>query len=227
MKDCILFLNGSYKPSELAYYRDLCDGKFTVAVDGGYSFFRRTRTFPDLLIGDFDSIKAFPRNLPESTIVKRYPAQKDKTDAELALEYCLAHGARRIDIIQPSYGEPDQLLGNFLLLSLVSSRSEKRTLPKLRILNRRYEVILLDHGSVTIVDGAGDMVSVIPLSSWIRLTTSGADYNVHAARISRGRSQGLRNRIAKKRASFKIEGTALVIRQFSSRVPAQHRAHLK
>lgn len=214
MKDCILFLNGTYKQRELAHYQNLAEGKFTVAVDGGYAFFRKAKMFPDLLIGDLDSIKVIPKNLPKQTTVKRYPTHKDQTDAELALAYCLEGGARRIDIVQPSYGEPDQLLGNFLLLSLVTSTVPARRLPQVRIINLSYEVLLLHDSGYRIEGGAGDSVSIIPLSNAITLTTRGTAYNVRGVEVSRGRSLGMRNAVILPRAEFKVRGTALLIRQF-------------
>ena len=215
MKDCILFLHGTYARRDIDYYRKLTRGKFTVAVDGGFRFFRLAGIFPHLLIGDFDSIRKMPTDLPKSTLVERFPARKDKTDAELALDYCLARKAKRIDIVQPSYGEPDQMLGNFLLLLVAAGKQSGRYRPEIRIINRRYEIQLLNESNVTLLKATDDTVSILPLSKKIDLSTTGTSYNVRGVEIMRGRSLGMRNRITASRASFAVKGTALLIRQFS------------
>jgi thiamine pyrophosphokinase len=220
MKDCVLFLNGNYAKKYLPFYQALCRGRFTVAVDGGYRFFRAAGRYPNLLIGDFDSIGRLPTKLPKSTLVERHPIKKDKTDAELALDYCMVRKAKQIDIVQPSYGEPDQLLGNFLLLLVAARKSASRDKPRIRLLNARYEVQLLFDGNTTIANAVGDIVSVLPVSERIRLSTTGTSYNVQRVEVLRGRSLGMRNRLLAKRATFRIEGMALLVRQFSKKKPS-------
>jgi thiamine pyrophosphokinase len=217
MKACALFLNGRYAKKDLPFYRALCPGRFTVAVDGGYKFFRALSIHPDLLIGDFDSIGKIPADLPKSTMVERFPLMKDKTDAELALDYCMARKAKQIDIVQPSYGEPDQLLGNFLLLLVAARKGDKHYRPKIRLLNARYEVRLLYDSRATIANAIGDVVSVLPVSERIRLSTTGTSYDVRKVEILRGRSLGMRNRLRAKSATFRIEGMALLVRQFGKK----------
>ena len=217
MRDCVLFLNGRYGKRDIEFYRKLCRGKFKVAVDGGYRFFRAAGLFPDLLIGDFDSIGKIPTNLPRTTHVERYPIKKDKTDAELALDYCLARRARNIDIVQPSYGEPDQMLGNFLLLLVAARKNAGKYKPRIRLLNAKYEVQLLFDSSAIIPDSVGDVASILPVSEKIRLTTTGTSFDVKRIEILRGRSLGMRNRVTKMKATFRIEGMALLIRQFRAK----------
>ncbi len=214
MKDCILFLNGAYARRDIEYYRALCRGRYTVAVDGGYRFFKAAGLFPNLLIGDFDSIRRMPKDLPKTTIVDRFPPMKDKTDAELALDHCLARRAKKIDIVQPSYGEPDQMLGNFLLLLVAAGKQHGRYHPEIRIINRRYEVQLLNDSRTMLTNAAGDLVSILPLSGRVRLTTSGTSYNVRGVEVLRGRSLGMRNRVTLRRATFGVKGMALLVRQF-------------
>ncbi|MBK7143223.1 MAG: thiamine diphosphokinase [bacterium] len=214
MKDCILFLNGSYARRDIEYYRKLCRGRYLVAVDGGYRFFKAAGIFPNLLIGDFDSIRRMPSDLPKSTVVERFPPMKDKTDAELALDHCLARKAKRIDIVQPSYGEPDQMLGNFLLLLVAAGKQRGAYHPEIRIVNRRYEVQLLNDNKVVLSNAAGDLVSVLPLSGKVSLTTTGTSYNVSGVEVIRGRSLGMRNRVTGRRAEIGVAGMALLVRQF-------------
>jgi len=209
MKRIIGFLHGTYRAHDLAYYRGLISGATTIAVDGGYSFFRKARLYPDILIGDFDSLKRIPRDLPDSTEIIRHPSRKDKTDTHLGLDLAVKRGFRQIDLVMPDCGEIDHFLGTVLLLGLDSlSAARPRAV---RILSRDYEVRLLHNSSTTITDAANDTVSVVPLSRSVRLNCTGTDYNVSGARLKFGDSRGLRNRITARRATFRLDGKALVI----------------
>ena len=206
----ILFLHGFYKKDQLRTCLNLCRDKIRIAVDGGYSFFQKTGLIPDFFIGDFDSAKIRKEDLPEKTEVISFPSKKDKTDSQLALEYCLKKKADAIDIIMPEVGEIDHFLGNIMLLTL-SVLSRKKKLPPIRFLCEGYEINLVVNRRLKIKDRAGTYMSVLPLSGEIRLTTKGMEYTVDDCRVKRGESLGLRNRIVRKMAEVEIGGRALVI----------------
>jgi len=217
MRNAILFLHGKYAAVDLNYYKRLTRGRYLVAVDGGYSFFRKTRLTPDLLIGDFDSIGRMPRTLTAKTTVVQHPAYKDKTDAELAVDHCLSLGVQEIYIVQPSFGEPDQFVGNLMLLIRAAQLRRRMQGCSVHVVNRRYRVCALADGAGMISGGRGDIFSVVPISDQIALTLSGTEYDVTNLVIQRGESRGLRNRITANPAHIRVRGTALVIRQFAGR----------
>ena len=214
MKDCIVFLHGRYERRHDRFYRSLARGKEVVAVDGGYRAVRRIGLVPKLLIGDFDSLPRVPRRLPKVTEVIAFPKAKDKTDAQLALEYCLEHGVQRVDLVDPSAGDLDHLLGNLFLLTLPLSTPYKRRTCRVRIINPRHEVILLADDKTSYVNTAGDGLSVIPISPSIRLTCRGVEYPVERALIRRGQTRSLRNLICASCAMVAVKGQALVVRSF-------------
>jgi thiamine pyrophosphokinase len=215
MKDCVLFLNGQYPRKHLDYYRSFCRDAFAVAVDGGYRFFKAAGLWPDLLIGDFDSISRVPRNLPETTKVVEFSSHKDKTDAHLALEHCLKLKPSRIRIVQPSTGEPDQFIGNMMLLTLARNKQSSKRRPDIRIINIAYEILFLDNSTHTITHGSGGLVSIIPLSRTIRYTCTGTEYLVRDRKLRRGDSLALRNSITGKRAGFRVKGQAFLVHRFA------------
>jgi thiamine pyrophosphokinase len=211
-RDWVLFLHGRYQTRDLSFYRMLCQGKRLMAVDGGYSFFRKTGIKPDLLIGDFDSLKKIPRELPSHAII-RHPRAKDATDAELGLRYCLERGARSIDIVQPSTGEIDQFIGNLMILLIPAT--EKRSAPtKIRIISAGYEVHLLRDKSLSFKDAVGDVLSVIPISSRITYSCSGTEFDVAGRTVRLGWSLATRNTIQARVARFRVRGIALLVRLY-------------
>ncbi|HUV31394.1 MAG TPA: thiamine diphosphokinase [Acidobacteriota bacterium] len=217
MRDCIIFLRGVYRARDLTFYRSLCRGKFRIAADGGYAFFRKSGLVPDLLVGDFDSLRISPNRLSSRTRIEPHSTNKNATDAELALDYCLRRGARRVDIVQPSIGEPDHFAGNLLLLARSHKDANRRYKPRVRLVDAAAEVLMVD-SSVWIIRGAvGDRVSVVPISKRAILTCQGTDYDVVNLTIRRGETVGLRNRVRTARARFEIRGTALVFHRWAGR----------
>ncbi len=216
MKDCVLFLHGRYSAKHFSFYRSLCIGRFKVAVDGGYRFFARSGLVPDLLIGDFDSLKRIPKDISPKTEVLTYPVDKDMTDTHLALEYCLEHRAKRIDIVQPSIGEPDHFTANLMLLTLAERYKRRGYAPKVRLLNSDGEIRYINSGTEVFERAVGNMVSVIPLSKSVEMTCTGTAFDVCRRRILRGQTLASRNRIVLKRAIFRLKGEGLIFRLFRS-----------
>ena len=210
MKDCVIFLRGVYKTRDLDHYRRLCRGKFKIAADGGYTFFARAGVTPDLIIGDLDSLKGKTVLKSKKTRVVLHPVDKDATDAEIALDYCLDQRAKKIDIVQPSTGEPDHFAGNLMLLSRSDRSNKSRYRPSVRLLSRSHEVFLLKDQTRILRNAVGGLISVLPISGSIRLSCSGMEYAADRRMIRRGRTVGLRNRICARLARIKVEGQALV-----------------
>jgi thiamine pyrophosphokinase len=215
MNDYIIFTHGVYKTAHLGFYRKRCRSRIKVAVDGGLRFFLKSNITPHLLIGDLDSLKKMPKDLSRLTKVMTFPAKKDKTDLHLAFEYCLSKHAESIDVVLPSFGQPDHFLGNVMLVNLVDKREHTASTTMIRFVNVRYEIIFVSDRTETFVNCPGHLVSVIPFSNSIVLTCSGSEYDVRNLRIRCGDSRGTRNRIVSRQATFDIKGRAFVIHYFS------------
>jgi thiamine pyrophosphokinase len=212
MKNAVLFLPGRYPRPQLPFYRRLCANRFRVAVDGGYRFFRQARITPDLIIGDMDSLGSLPKRLSAKTTVLIYPEEKDRTDSHLALQYCLDEGASDIDIVQPDVGEPDHFLGNLMLLTMPPNSPGKKR--RIRLVSFDSEIMLLRNGQHVIKGGAGDLVSMIPLSKRVTYSCRGTRYRAAGLRLRQSDSRTLRNEITADRAVFEIVGEAFLLRQY-------------
>ncbi|MBI5266182.1 MAG: thiamine diphosphokinase [candidate division Zixibacteria bacterium] len=209
----VLYLHGPYRKSDLPFYKHLARGKTRMAVDGGLSFFIRSGLRPDVIMGDFDSLKRDPAKLFPKTRVLRFPSDKDKTDTQLAVEYAVAGGATSIDIVEPFLGEADHFTGNLMLLAALVSRPSKRSI-RFRVMNPAYEIIFLNSGTREIVGEKGDTISVVPLTETIRLTCSGTRYKARGLKVRRGETVGLRNQMTAARATVSVKGQAFVFHQF-------------
>ena len=86
---------------------------FIIAADAGYRHLQKLRIIPDMLIGDFDSL----REIPDGVELLRFPSMKDDTDLMLAVKYGFAHGYHRFIIYGGMGGRLDFTLANFQILS--------------------------------------------------------------------------------------------------------------
>lgn len=206
MKSAIIFVHGRYPKTKLGFYKKLCRGKYKIAADGGYKFFELSKTVPDLVIGDFDSLnKKHLAALSKRTKVISHPVEKDKTDSELAFEYCLKQKFSSIDIVMPQVGQPDHFMG---LISLLANPKNRKT--KVRIVNHEFEIKLAANQTLNFNGCAGDLFSVKPVCKPIKLTCTGTKYDVKNLTVQPWESKALRNRIRLNRATVAITGRALV-----------------
>ena len=90
-----------------------------VCLDGGFDIAQRLAITPDVLLGDFDSIKG---PLPESGIeIRRYPPEKDYTDLEIALRTLDPEQTPNLLIIGGLGGRLDQTMVNIQMLQRYTS----------------------------------------------------------------------------------------------------------
>lgn len=211
----VIFVNGRYTIADIQYYKKICRGKIRVAADGGIRFFQKARMIPDILIGDLDSCGSRLKIDESKTKILAFPRQKSATDGELAIDYCLDNGAGSIDLVMPSVGEIDHLLGNlFILVRRPRSVRAMKRRCSMRIVNRRYEVRYCADEKMFFRNCVGDRLSIIPISARIRLTCTGTEYVAKELLVRIGESRALRNRIESKRAVVQVAGRALVVRYY-------------
>jgi len=124
-KRAVLFANGeAANPNSLELHAD----DFRVAVDGGLHKLQALQLAPHLLIGDMDSLSAQEVEACQQAGIEilRFPAAKNKTDLELALDEVLRRGFQEIMIVNALGGRLDQTLGNLSLLARPDLKKRSR-----------------------------------------------------------------------------------------------------
>ncbi len=207
MKSAAVFIHSRYPKSHLSFYKKLCNGKYKIAVDGGYNFFKQARIKPDIIIGDFDSLN---KETVKGVNVLSFPTRKDATDSELAIQYCLEQGFRIIDIVMPTAGEPDHFLGLVTLLLIPELSWQKKFKVAARIVNHECEIMLLIDRDITFVDCKNELLSILPYGGPIKLTCLGMEYPAEDLLIKPWQTKGMRNIIRTNKAKILVKGTALV-----------------
>ncbi len=210
-RDFIIFTSGTYRVADLPFYRRRCRSRVTIAVDGGLSFFLKSRIKPDLLMGDLDSLHKIPRRHLRRVETLVFPVDKDKTDLQLAFEHCLKARPKSIHVVMPDVGQPDHFLGAVMMVRLLDRLGGGGALRDVRFIGPDYEIRLVRNGTVSLVGCQGDVISVIPIADRIVLSCQGTAYDVDRVAVPAGDTRALRNRVVNRRARFHIEGKALLV----------------
>ena len=120
---CAIVLNGEYE-DEAWYRREVEAARLVVAADGGHHLLRRLDLWPQVLIGDFDSLDAeFVAEARAAGVeVVGHPVRKDKTDGELAVEWAVSHCSDDVVLLGGFGGALDHVLGHLCVLRGLAAR---------------------------------------------------------------------------------------------------------
>src|SRR5205823_954221 len=127
--------------------------------DGGARHLAAIGRLPDLICGDGDSLGTEIRSFEERGVrIELFPADKDQSDLELAIEAAIRAGARRIDVHGALAGaRPEHAVANELLLASPVLDGAEVVIHHLGSRFRRIGT-RSDAGAVTLEGEAGDFV---------------------------------------------------------------------
>ncbi len=216
MDAAFLFLNGRYQTNDTQAVNDLSGTARIkpniIAVDGGVSFLQKINLTPDHYIGDGDSFPALKltNEFFRNTVIHSYEPAKDKTDTELALDFCLKNGLTKISIFgwMAAEDESDHFLGNLMLP--FCARFIKRKM-NIQFLGSEKQVYPLSNDRQIIKGQKGRSISVIPIDRTIVLSLTGTKYKATNLILKRGGTHGLRNIVTARVAKAEISGSGLLM----------------
>ncbi|HLV10473.1 MAG TPA: thiamine diphosphokinase [Halanaerobiales bacterium] len=207
MKEAILALNGSLHNNCDKYNSILSNKEIIIAADGGANLLSQLNICPDLIIGDMDSLTKEKLNNYRKKGVKtiKYPVKKEKTDGELAIDYCLKNSYDKVFIIGSTGGRIDQQLANIFLLEYASRLG----------LNAVIKEPGLEIGIITdkknIKNKAKNKLSLLPISEVVSgINISGCKYLLNDATLYRFKTRGISNEISSHKAVISIKNGILL-----------------
>ena len=178
-----------------------------VAADSGVEHALALRRHVDLVIGDFDSADpvAVDTAVAGGAEARRYPAEKDQSDLELALGAARERGAGRVIVVGGSGGRLDHFLANALLLaSPAYADMEIEAL----VGDARITVI---HERARLSGTPGDLCSLLAVGGPARrVRTTGLRYPLKGEDLLPGSTRGLSNEFVEPVATVSIEHGALL-----------------
>jgi thiamine pyrophosphokinase len=184
-----IFANGTVTDLE-AVRAMLEEDDYLIAADGGLRHIVALGLRPQLLIGDLDSVEAADLADMEAAGVeiRRFPAEKDETDLELALRSLTGQGFETIRVVGALGGRLDQTLANVALLDLAGLEEAD-----VRLDDGREEILIIR--TRTIVNGtAGDTLSLLAMDGCTKgIGTYGLKHPLKNGTLCPNQSRGISN----------------------------------
>ena len=184
---------------------------FVVCADSGMDFCRKAGLLPDVILGDFDSadpetLRFFRGRFPDRIFT--FPAQKDETDTELALQYAIREGAEHITVLGATGSRLDHVLGNIHLLKQAMDAGTDCCL-----LDAHNRIRMIRQSLLIRRDGQfGRYVSLIPFTPEVRgLTLTGFAYDVSDFSLTSGKARGVSNEIREEEARIEMKSGILLV----------------
>ncbi len=207
----IVFSGGQLVKSSLVD-QAIASGKLFVAADSGADSALKLGIYPDVVVGDMDSIsKRTKEKLKEKNVAfVTSQAEKDETDTELAIDEGIRRGATSVTIIGGSIGERlDHVLANVFLAYVYK-------IP-ITFVNGLQRSFLLQSSEELHMNGRkGDLLSLIPLSETSGIYTTGLQWELKNSELVFGKPRGVSNVFLRKKISVSLgKGLLFVIHTMS------------
>lgn len=180
---------------------------FIIAADSGYSLVKRMGFTPNLLLGDFDSLKEDkPAELAGCEIMT-VAAEKDDTDTMLAVKTALSGGYKDITIVGGTGGRLDHTVANFQTLVYILEQGGKG-----RLLSENDETELVGAGEYIYPKKGNYYLSLFAYGGDAVITTTGTKYNLTDYRLTDSFPLGVSNEILSENCRLVVfSGRILVI----------------
>ncbi len=170
----VILLNGE------PYRGEIAPG-FTVCCDGALRW-AEGRAHIDVKAGDFDSLGYIPSG------ARVYPAEKNFTDGEIALDLLLARGCKEIDVYGCGGGRDDHFFGNLQLAYAAYMRGARATL------HTNFTDVYCASGKVEWKGLRGKTLSLAPVGERAHILESeGLKYPLKDLTLAAGSCRGISN----------------------------------
>lgn len=206
MKTALIIGNGKEVNKEII---DRIRHDYVICADGGLEKAKKYGIIPDLIIGDFDStdpdiLKEYEKRIP----LERYPAEKDFTDMELAIESAISRGYKNLVLTGATGTRLDHTLGNIMLMEKYC-----KTGVNITIIDNNNEMRIISDNTDLLLEGKeGHYISLIPLTDSIQgLYLEGFKYPLDNVSVQRGSTLCISNQIRGKAGKIRLrQGKAIL-----------------
>ena len=202
MKRGIIFLAGDF----LSLPKDfrISPNDVIIAADGGYEHTTRLGIYPNLLIGDFDSLSEAMHNQAalQGIPMKTWPKDKDQTDGEIAIRAAADLGCSHLILFGAWGGNRlDHSIGNLTLLETCHQLGLKAL-----IHHKGENIFFCNPGCFVLSGKAGNMVSLIPVTREVtKVCVSGLRYALEYETLFHGTTRGMSNEFTEHKAIISFE----------------------
>lgn len=209
MTSVLIFAHGDLNPGIMVQRALSLPDVYVIAADGGAGAAISCEIQPRLVIGDMDSVdpKLLGNLEAKGTEIRRYPAEKDLTDLELALLAAVELDAEKIRVLGALGGRLDHTLSNIYLLALPELAGRD-----VRLVAGNQEAWLMPPGEAVISGMKGDTLSLVPLNGAVEgVETENLYYPLRAETLKFGPARGVSNVMTADRAIVRSRRGELLI----------------
>lgn len=178
-------------------------GSFVIAADAGLDALRRFGIRPDLIVGDFDSLRG---ELPGDVEVIRHPVMKDDTDSALAVAEARRRGAGQIWLCGALGGRLDHCYANLSLAAAAARCGCPVFMP-----GRGVSALALGEGSALFPEGARGRLSLFAAGGGAVVTERGLKYSLSERAVPEGVTLGVSNEFTGVPAEIIVRSGAVLI----------------
>lgn len=191
---------------------EISEGDLVIAADGGYDTVRRLGIRADMLIGDLDSLDGGFKETDASDGIEvvRYPAEKDDTDAMLAVKVGLERGYERFALYGCLGGERiDHSIATLQTLAYIAEHGATGI-----AYYGDTRITALKSSALTLPNDLEGYLSVFAFGGECKgVTLKNVKYTLHDASLAPSFPLGVSNSFIKGRSAFISvkEGTLLAV----------------
>lgn len=204
----IIISNGDFDIKTFNKHKTLKD--LIICADGGANHIYKTDIVPHMIVGDLDSLnEETHRYFKEKKVVfHKFPARKDKTDTELAVDFALRKKPSEIILFGSTGTRLDHTLANIMLLYKLLKQDIKAS-----IIDETNEIYIVEK-HMLIAKEEDTFISFIPLfDKCSGVTLKGFKYPTDNMDFKLGSTMGISNEVIEDKARIDIEsGVSLVIK---------------
>lgn len=191
------------------YARVIAEAGFVVAADAGLVLCQSVGRVPDVCVGDFDSTPASALAEAEraGARIRRFPAEKDESDLDLALAIVRERGVPEVRFAAAFSGRIDHTLA---ALGTVMAAVDLHAVCD----EPQWTGYALGEGArsrLELSERPGTVISIMPLGGSARITTGGLVYPLHDETVRSLSSLGLSNVAAKTSQSIEVLSGAVLV----------------
>ena len=199
MKKCIIF--GSV---EANFFDDkINDGDLVIAADGGLKNTEKFSITPDLIVGDFDSLKYTPQG--ENVVV--HPEIKDETDTILAVDIAFEKGYRNFVIYGCLGGRLDHTLASIQTAAYIAEKGGTAVFK-----SEENFMTVVKNSSIHFTSDCEGYISVFSLSENADgVTEKGLFYELDNSKMIADYPLGISNRFTNRESVISVKNGKLCI----------------
>ncbi|MCL2568857.1 MAG: thiamine diphosphokinase [Oscillospiraceae bacterium] len=172
-----------------------------IAADSGYRHAEALCLRPRILLGDFDSLDHPPADIE----TLRIPRENDYTDTEFAVNWARAQGIRDFLFLGTIGTRMDHTLTNILRLSDLLDQGEHGEMID------EHNRIWITNSAIEIIGAPGALLSLIPLTPCIGVTTKNLAYPLQDATLYVGHGRGVSNVLLTETANIRLSSGKLLV----------------